>query len=362
MNEQQVKAFAKFLQENALSLNDLYQALSGPKPGDIYFTDNSYFTYPLPGKTAKGVFVTPYCYVTNVRSSDRKGYTKGKIFCFMNSVSMPSSSERDSMVKNRTAINTSLRSIGFQTLPYGEFWADGDSSYEEGCVDTVMDASGEVGGDFGVREVYRRGPKIEKQVCGVLKCSAPAARRLETIADASVQPEPKDFMLENPLNALLKALGLCKADFHDYCQGKTSCPRPGEYLLKNGYCASHPEYGQEAGIYINANMYVPLNDAYAQVLTRKEANAYAKAVNRSLPEYFEIRQLAKVTEAFNRALEAVGMKDHAVTGDILQTCWYKGVPADSSPRRLIFIEKNSNVPDTYLAMQDIMENWGIKSF
>lgn len=363
MKENQIKAFAKFLKDNSLSLNDLYQALSGPKPGDIYFTDNSYFSYPLPGKTAKGVFVTPYCYVTNVRSSETKGYTKGKLFCFMNSVGMPSSSERDSMVKNRMVINASLLSIGFEPLPYGDFWADGDSSYETGYYETVMDASGDVGGDFGAREVYRKGPKITKYVCGVLNCSAPAARELKTIADASNQPDPaKDFALKNPLNALLKGLGLCKPDFHDYCQGKTSCPRPGEYLLKNGYCASQPEYGQEAGIYINANMYVPLDDSYAQALTHEEARAYAKAVNRALPDYFEIRQLGKVLEVFNHALEAVGMKEHAVTGDVLQTCWYKGAPSDGGLRRLVFIEKRSNVPDTYLAMQDIMENWGIKSF
>ena len=68
MNEKQIKAFVSFLSDNNVSLNDMYQALSGPKPGDIYFTDNSYFAYPLPGRTAKGVFVTSNCYVTNSRS------------------------------------------------------------------------------------------------------------------------------------------------------------------------------------------------------------------------------------------------------------------------------------------------------
>lgn len=82
MNEKQIKAFVSFLSDNNVSLNDMYQALSGPKPGDIYFTDNSYFAYPLPGRTAKGVFVTSNCYVTNSRSSDELGYTKAKIFCF----------------------------------------------------------------------------------------------------------------------------------------------------------------------------------------------------------------------------------------------------------------------------------------
>ena len=84
MNEKQIKAFVSFLSDNNVSLNDMYQALSGPKPGDIYFTDNSYFAYPLPGRTAKGVFVTSNCYVTNSRSSDELGYTKAKIFCFFN--------------------------------------------------------------------------------------------------------------------------------------------------------------------------------------------------------------------------------------------------------------------------------------
>jgi hypothetical protein len=363
MNEKQIKAFVSFLSDNNVSLNDMYQALSGPKPGDIYFTDNSYFAYPLPGRTAKGVFVTSNCYVTNSRSSDELGYTKAKIFCFFNSVEMPSSSEADSINKNRDAINASLRKIGFSRLPSNDFWVDGDSSYEEGHYESVMMASGEVGGDCGVTEVYRKGPKIKKVVCGVLHCSV-AARQLQPLtAQTSQSRSAEEFKLDNLLYALLDALGLRNKEFHDYCCGRSNAPRPGEYLLKNNYCSSHPEYGQEAGIYINADMYIPLADLSSVTLSLEDAKAFAYASGRELPDYFELRQLKKVVEKVNESLDKVGMKTHSLPIDVLASCWAKGDSAASDEqRRLIFIDKRSNVPEAYLAMQDIMENWGIKSF
>ena len=62
-------------------------------------------------------------------------------------------------------------------------------------------------------------------------------------------------------------------------------------------------------------------------------------------------------------LDKVGMKTHSLPIDVLASCWAKGDSATSDEqRRLIFIDKRSNVPEAYLAMQDIMENWGIKSF
>lgn len=53
MNEKQIKAFVSFLSDNNVSLNDMYQALSGPKPGDIYLRTTAILLIRFPDERQK---------------------------------------------------------------------------------------------------------------------------------------------------------------------------------------------------------------------------------------------------------------------------------------------------------------------
>ena len=65
---------------------------------------------------------------------------------------------------------------------------------------------------------------------------------------------------------------------------KSSCS--GNFLLKNGSTSSFVIYNQEAGIFIDENLYIPLKMS-KQLFTAKEAKIYFDILGVKMPDLYQ---------------------------------------------------------------------------
>lgn len=86
--------------------------------------------------------------------------------------------------------------------------------------------------------------------------------------------------------------------------------------------------------------------------------------NVRIPEYFELRQIAKSREAINRSLQAVGMNKYALPEDILHECWSKESLEQAKEeektdekKRVLLVDKRNNVENILIILEDIKEHF-----
>ena len=325
MNAQQLKALTSCMSDHAINPQELYGYLEDVRTGDFHFTNGAHFPVLIPGLVADGVFITPEYYVTKEERDGSTSYARACRFCENRNTVLPSPQARDVMERNYVSINESLAAIGFPELVFGVYWAEGDDT----C--------------WG----------MNKHVRGCIQVTPKPAENLQSFVET--------FVARSVFERLLKGLGCSACAFDIYCRNLNNYPQAGQYLLKNGSCSPVTVFNQETGIFVNPNLYLSLELPPAP-LTAEQTDVFCKAYGVRIPEYFELRQIAKASEALNRALDAVGMADFRLPDDVIAGCWcYESMSRaleddDVSPRRVLLVGKKDNVPDFYILLQDIQAN------
>lgn len=117
----------------------------------------------------------------------------------------------------------------------------------------------------------------------------------------------------------------------------------GKYLLKNGQVSEVTVYGQEAGVFINKDLYIPLAKQPKQLLTAKEAETYARIEGLEIPTIADLMLLSWSNAKVNCALQRIGCDWLCTEAPLFANLWYKGTVAehmeDNEKRKLLFIQK-----------------------
>lgn len=356
MDRTQIEALLSCIKNNGIDTSELYQYLNTIHPGDFHFTNGTHFPVLLPGLTADGVFADENYYLTAYERTNGKT-TKGRAenFCRNRNCVLPNWHARDKMMENRNLINDSLAKISFPLLFGDDYWAEDDKSGEGSAGDGIIFQGGGPGDDIfdvGTWKSYR------KNVRGCVRVSKNTEKvnYLE-----SVETNHPQTVAESILNGLQIKRDL----FEMYRQNKNKYPQAGYYLLKNGSWSCSTVYDQEAGIFVNPNLYLKL-DMPADAFNAKQTCVYLKACDMQIPEYFDLRQIAKVIPEINDALTAVGMADFALPDDVLEACWCKEsldnaydncISNDSIKKRILSVGHQTNVNANYLVLDDVWKNF-----
>lgn len=117
----------------------------------------------------------------------------------------------------------------------------------------------------------------------------------------------------------------------------------GYYLLKNGSCSSITVYGQEKGIFIDEDLYIPLKFSCEKV-TFHEAQIYYDLMQEKMPDLYKIIRLQQGCARINNSLERIGLKDNLLSNNILQDYWYEEAhkPGKEEKRYCIIISETEN--------------------
>ncbi len=352
MNAKQIQALLSCIRINAIDTAELYAYLNEIRPGDFHFTNGTHFPALLPGLTADGVFADNEYYLTNQeRVKGKTTLGRAENFCKYRGTVLPSSSARDAMEQNRSVINVSLAAIGFPKLQDGEYWAAEDQAgYGE---PPTISFDGPGVGDWNL--YGGTGGSYSKYVRGCKKVSKNS--QLVNFTEKEEKNNPGMVF-----DLVLKNFGVSRYDFRRYGDSKNRYPQPGNYLLKNGKCSRSTVYNQEAGIFVNANLYIKL-DMPENLFTAEQAGVYIKAYENRLPEYFELRQIAKAAERINPALKSVGMENFILPENVIEGCWYQEALAEAGQnerfsdekRRILLVGNQKNVSDSFIILDDILD-------
>lgn len=346
MTEQQKEALLEVITANAIDLNELYEYLNTIQPGDFHYTNGTHFPKLISGMTADGVFASPSYYLTGYeRIKGKTSFSRAKNFCRNRGTVLPNAEARANMMTHNEAINASLSAIGYPLLAfYQEYWAEEDEHNQVSYVDE----------DGTIKE-----PEYKKFVRGCVKVEA-------TPPQIMYCTRQKDSGTHKTIyQQILNKLNVYEDQIHCYEQSKQTgyFPQAGDFLLKNGYASRTTVYDQEAGIYINANLYLRLTFP-EKSLTYEECQVYCKMNNVRIPEYFELRQIAKSREAINQSLQAIGMNKYALPEDILHECWSKESLEQAAEeektdekKRVLLVDKRNNVENILIILEDLKNHF-----
>lgn len=118
----------------------------------------------------------------------------------------------------------------------------------------------------------------------------------------------------------------------------------GNFLLKNGQTSTYPVYNQEAGIFIDENLYIPLKMS-KQLFTAQEAKVYFDILGVKIPDFYQIVRLKLALEKVNSSLRKVGMEEFVIPTDVLKNLWYEEAleyPKSDEVRRCVVISEYGN--------------------
>lgn len=324
MNAQQIQTILSCIADNGISPQDICGYLSEIRIGDYHFTNGEHFPVLIPGLVADGVFISPEYYITDKERDDSTSYARAKRFCSNRDTVLPDIQARNNMERESDRINDALKKINFPKLAFGIYWAENDP-------------------DQG----------MHKHVRGCIRVTPKASKIPPCLIET--------FVARNVYGRLLSELGCSAYGFETYCNNWNYYPQAGQYLLKNGSVSSTTVFNQENGIFVNPNLYLSLEMPQSP-LTAEQTKVYCKAYNVRIPEYFELRQIEKEAEKLNQALSAVGMDSFKLPENILTNCWcQEGMEKsleneDTTPRRVLLVGKQNNVPDLYIVIQDILSH------
>ena len=359
MNKTQIDALLACIKNNSIDTAELYEYLNTIHPGDFHFTNGTHFPILLPGLVADGVFADENYYLTayeRIKGKTTKG--RAENFCHNRDCVLPSWYARDKMVENRSLINSSLSQIGFPLLSSGEYWAEDDKSGEGSAGEGSIFQGGAPGDDIfdvGTWKNYR------KYVRGCMYVS----KNTEKV-NFSESIEMNN--LQTVQNMMLKGLKVRGDLFETYRQNKDKYPKAGCYLLKNGSWSYSTVYDQEAGIFVNPNLYLKLDLPEAELFDAEQTCVYLKARSMQIPEFFDLRQIAKAVSEINNAFKAIGMSRFGLPENVLKNCWCKesldealGNDAGKNPvkKRILFVGHQENVDVRYLILDDIWKNFSL---
>lgn len=358
MDAKKEKAFIQFVQDNRVSMYELFGFLNEPKPGYFHFTDGSYFPELIPGLIVDGVYIADgYCASKFEREKGKTTMGRAKRFCANRDVSLPPSGVRDVMFRNVHQLNAAFDKIGWPRLQeYKHYWADGDCA-GDGTGPEIIYIGGAPGddmilpGSYEAYEYYVRGVFQVYHVIPKLKIDEKAELP---------QNERQAFP------AFVKALGLSMTEFSDYISGKMKLPKAGDYLLKNGSFSTETVYDQEWGIYLNENVYLGLSGMLKEPLTLQEAQVVCCANDFLMPSKEQLELFETHLLQVNVALAKIGMGMYSVPADVLQNCWYRELLNDSSGmanpserRRLLMFGEKANITENYLILKKVMKQMDI---
>lgn len=354
MNKNQTEALLSCIRNNAIDTLELYDYLNTVHPGEFHFTNGTHFPVLLPGLTADGVFASEEYYLTaNERINGKTTLARAQRFCSNRGCVLPDWKAGRAMKEHRGEINASLKILGFPLLEDGEYWTVGDKAGEGEPGEIIF------GGPAPGDDTYIGGSwtNYHKYVRGCIKV-AKTPQKLDY-----ARSEFKDEQT-TVLDSIFKDFGISRYQFLSYQNSKSCYPQPGHYLLKNGTHSASTVYDQEAGIFANANLYIKL-DMPKSLFTVEQARVYLKAYEAQVPEYFALRQIAKVVPEINKALTAVGMKDFWLPENVLEECWCKesldkafqnDEDGNAEEKRVLLVGSQPNVNDKYLVIEDIWEH------
>jgi len=353
MNKKQIEALLCCIKTNAIDTSELYDYLNTVHPGEFHFTNGTHFPIILPGLIADGVFADEEYYLTaNERVKGKTTKDRAKRFCSRRGCVLPDWNACRAMKEHRAEINASLKVLGFPLLEDGEYWAADDAAGEGELGEVIY------GGPAPGDDTYIGGSwtSYKKYVRGCIKVTT-ALQKLKFVESESKDEQTTVF------DSILKDFGISRHQFQTYQNYKKNYPQPGYYLLKNGKSSQSTVYDQEAGIFVNANLYIKL-DMPKVSLTAEQAMVYLKAYEAQLPEYFALRQIAKVVPEINKALAAVGMKDFLLGENVLEECWcqesldkaYQEGEINTEKKRVLLVGTQASVNDKYIIIEDILKN------
>ena len=354
MNKKQIEALLSCIRDNAIDTFDLYNYLNTVHPGDFHFTNGTHFPVLLPDLTADGVFANEEYYLTSKERSDgMTTLSRARRFCYNRGCVLPDFSARNDMLKHREEINASLKLLRFPLLGAGEYWADSDSA-GEGEPGEIIFGGPQPGDDMYISGTWK---SYKKYVRGCIKVTR-APKKLDYTESET------DEECVTVLDSIFKDFKLSRFAFETYLDNKSTYPNPGHYLLKNGKFSESTVYDQEAGIFVNANLYIKLDMPKAP-LTVEQAMVYLKAYEAQLPEYFDLRQIAKVVPEINKALTNVGMTDFLLPEDVVEECWCKesldkafqnSESGDTEEKRVLLVGHQGNVNNNCLIIEDLWKH------
>ena len=152
-------------------------------------------------------------------------------------------------------------------------------------------------------------------------------------------------------NDLLKAAGVSSNELNQYLCGNYNYPKPGYYQLKDKTFQAANKYGQEAGVYIDANHYIDLDalNGWKKNLTAEQTLVWIEMEGYPIPSEEELKLAAPVLKAVNEALSLTGMAQHILPNDYLDCCWslesIEKAKGTAIKRRLIVIKEQENLPE-----------------
>lgn len=327
-------------------------------PGDLHFTNGTHFPVLVPGLTADGVFINSFYYITKwERSAGKTTLSRAKNYCKNRGCVLPDFEAHSDMKRYRVVINESLQALGFPLLKDGEYWLDYDAEIKKNNMDLATCDYEELGDVIDDALALGHNPNDPRYVRGCVKIT-----RDPKIVYCSVNVAKDEE--GTVLSSILNDFGVARYDFLQYLSDKNLYPQSGDYLLKNGTVSKSTVYDQEAGIFVNANLYIKL-DLPERPLTAEEANVYLGAYAYRLPEYFDLRQIAKCVPEINKALTAIGMKKYMLPEDVLDKFWCKeslgdalekGEAGNTEEKRVLLIGYKQNVNYKYLFIEDVWKN------
>lgn len=353
MNNLQISAFKSFLQGNCVNPKELAEYMNTINVGDFHFTNGVHCPFLINGMTADGVYVSDDCYVTNIERDGKTTLSRANRFCNNRGVTLPDCVARGNMERYRDKLNESLRLLGFVPLREGDYWAKDDAPGKGESGEIHFDSS-----DIGGWNYYGGSwTSYKKFVRGCVKVKKSQAPTVENVQDDEKEVPDTVF------GRLAESLNVSQPRFFHFRNGDLCLPKAGDFLLKDGRCSSCTVYDQEQGIFINANLALSLNMPKLS-LSASQALTYCKAFNCRLPDFFELRQIAKVLPKINNSLKSVGMADYTLSPGILTDCWTKellnkAVEEGDEKNNLRFLPLiyKEEVPDAYIILQDIRDRF-----
>lgn len=129
----------------------------------------------------------------------------------------------------------------------------------------------------------------------------------------------------------------------------------GYYLLKDGTRSFDTVYNQEAGVFADDNLYLPLSVMAKPAFGAGEAKDYFSGIGEEVPDLYEIVRLKLTCGRVNDSLEKIGMGGYALPKNILAKVWYKEALEDAKPsekRRCVVIKHYGDYTEPVYSLPD----------